>query len=83
MKCEMQLRRPFPVYELTHEDRKAFLIKSEDTGVRCKRWSLKYEDGNQDFFKSKRAAVHFFRTGEKFKTKPVYANRGKAQKRIR
>lgn len=35
------------------------------------------------YFKSRRAAFSFFETGEKFELTPVYATRGKAQKRIR
>lgn len=83
MQCKMINRKPFPVYSLVEDTRKAFLVKSEDEGVRCKRWKMIVNPDKDLFFSSKRAAIHFFQTGEKYKTKPVYSVRNKSQKRIR
>ena len=41
------------------------------------------QDVEVQYFPSRRAAFHFFKTGEKFEIKPVYASRGKLQRRIR
>lgn len=69
-----------------------FVMKNEDTS-RSKRWILITDpeqndggvlEGEKKFFKSRRAAFHFFKTGEKFETKPVYDVRGKGgARRIR
>ena len=71
------------VWRVEFEGRVGHVLKSEDDGVRCKRWQLT-EGEDTKFFKSRRAAFYFFKTGEKFEPKPVYAIRGKGgAKRIR
>lgn len=58
----------------------------EKTGIadRGVRWKLTTESGG-GFFKSRRAAFHFFKTGERFETNPVYAVVGgrRSQKRVK
>jgi len=82
IKYEMVSRKPLPVYKVEHEDRFAVVRKTEDN-----RWELRGygTDCESLFFKSRRAAFHFFETGEKFKTNPVFAVMGgrKGTKRIR
>jgi hypothetical protein len=72
-------RKPFPIYKVEHEDRFATVKKVDN-----KRWEL-FLANESLFFKSRRAAFHFFETGEKFKTNPVFAVMGgrKGTKRIR
>lgn len=71
------------VWRVEFDGRTGHVLKSEDDGVRSKRWQLK-EGEETKFFKSRRAAFYFFRTGEKFETKPVFARGAKgSQKRIR
>lgn len=84
VKYTMTQRKPFPVYEVSVGEREAVVMKSEDDGVRSKRWQL-IEEGNETlYFSSRRAAFYFFEIGERFKTKPVYAGmRGGGSKRIR
>ena len=85
-KCKMVQRKPFPIYDVEYEGKFWNIIKSEDEGVRHKRWMAVQDNGGADvsYHSSKRAALHFIKTGEKFETKPVYAFRaGKQGKRIR
>jgi hypothetical protein len=81
------LRRKPPKWHVTEGERTAYVIKNPDDQGRAKRWLLVPDnyDAPQKFFKSRRAAFHFFRTGEKFITKPVYAVIGgrRSQKRVR
>jgi hypothetical protein len=72
-------RKPFPIYKVEHEDRFATVKKVDN-----KRWEL-FLANESLFFRSRRAAFHFFETGEKFKTNPVFAVMGgrKGTKRIR
>lgn len=86
MKYTMTQRKPFPIYDVEFEGKKGTVMKSEDEGVRCKRWILAEEgDEKMKFFKSRRAAFCFFTTGEKFKTNPIFAVLGgrRGTKRIR
>lgn len=80
IKYEMVSRKPLPVYKVEHNGNFATVKKTD--GPRCKRWEL-FLATESKFFKSRRAAFHFFETGEKYKTNPVYASRGKATTRIR
>lgn len=77
IKYEMVTRKPLPIYKVEHNGNFATVKKTEDN-----RWEL-FLANESKFFKSRRAAFHFFETGEKFKTNPVYASRGKATTRIR
>ena len=90
IECKLISRKPFLCYSVVCDGRKVFLVKSEKGSTeRAKRWkmittaSCDIEHEGDLFFPSKRAAIHFFKTGEKFKTKPVYRSRGKTQQRIR
>jgi hypothetical protein len=81
------LRRKPPKWHVTDGERTAYVIKNPDNQGRAKRWLVvpdNYE-GKQKFCPSRRAAFHFFRTGEKFTTTPVYAVVGgrRSQKRVR
>ena len=87
MRYTLIQRRPFPIYDVEFEGKRGTLMKSKDGGIRCKRWAL-VEDENLEevkYFPSRRAALFFFETGEKFKTNPVYATLGgrKGTTRIR
>lgn len=79
--CKMISRKP-SVYSLLDEVRECTL-KNRPYEPRSRRWELEVNLQDCIGFPSKRAAVHFFKTGEKYKTKPVYLSRGKTQKRIR
>jgi hypothetical protein len=83
LECKMISRKPFICYSVVLDSRKVFLVKSGFV-ERSKRWKMIVSPDEGLFFPSKRSALHFFQTGEKFKTKPVYASgKGKIQKRIR
>lgn len=60
-------------------------VSKTGDATRSKRWHLEGTSYNEDaHFRSRREAFHYFKTGEKFKTKPVYAGmRGGGSKRIR
>jgi len=93
---KMEQRNPI-VWNVTFGDKIGQVFRNIDKPTpRSKRWCLVdlTEFQGQDvenpvevpilYFKSRRAAFHFFKTGEKFKTKPVYAGmRGGGSKRIR
>lgn len=82
VKYTMESRKP-TVWKVEHEGRTGYVLKSEDDGVRCKRWQLT-EGEETKFFKSRRAAFCFFETGKKFETKPVYLRGARGStKRIR
>jgi hypothetical protein len=85
LECKMISRKPFICYSVVLDSRKVFLVKSEKGSTeRSKRWKMIVSPDEDLFFSSKRSALRFFQTGEKFKTKPVYASgKGKTQKRIR
>lgn len=77
------LRRKPSKWEVEFEGRTATV---ERTGIadRGTRWKL--TDGQRGgFFKSRRAAFHFFKTGERFVTKPIYSVVGgkRSQRRVR
>lgn len=81
------LRRKPSKWKVYFETRTAYVIKNPDNEGRAKRWLLvpdNYE-GAQGFFPSRRAAFHFFKTGKRFTTKPVFAVMGgrRGTKRIR
>lgn len=82
------MRRKPSKWAIEFEGRTGFVEKTGDTG-RSGRWKL-IECTSEDsrsirYFKSRRAAFHFFRTGERHETKPVYAVLGgrKGTRRIR
>lgn len=79
---EMVGRKP-ATYRVEHDGKFATVKKTGDT-TRCKRWEL-FLANESLFFRSRREAFHFFETGEKFVTKPVYQVLGgrKGNKRIR
>ena len=68
----------------------AYVEKTGET-ARSRRWRLQPLDvtlehsGGPRYFRSRRAAVHYFVTGEKFETSPVFAVVGgrRSQKRVR
>ena len=84
IKYTMQERRPNPVYVVDDGTKMGMVEKTGDT-TRCKRWKLLLEGEEDKFFKSRREAFHFFETGEKYQTNPVFAVLGgrKGTKRIR
>jgi len=79
---EMVGRKP-AVYKVEKGGEFATVKKTGDT-TRSKRWEL-FLANESLFFRSRREAFHFFKTGEKFVTKPVYQVLGgrKGNKRIR
>jgi hypothetical protein len=98
IKYEMVSRKPRPVYNVAFADKIGQVFKNLDKPVSiAKRWCLvdltEFRGQNDPegvevpilYFKSRRAAFHFFETGEKFKTNPVFAVMGgrKGTKRIR
>lgn len=78
------LRRKPSVWAVEHDGRTGTVAKGPHDAAPSKRWKLD-GDAGAHFFKSRRAAFHFFRTGEKFTVKPVYAVIGgrRSQKRVR
>lgn len=82
------LRRKPSKWAVEFEGRTGTVEKTGDTG-RSGRWKLT-EDTSEDsrsirHFRSRREAFHFFRTGERFETNPVFAVLGgrRGTKRIR
>jgi hypothetical protein len=73
MKYTLVERKP-AVYDVEFDGRSGRVSKTGDN-TRSKRWHL-IADGEDRYFRSRREAFHFFKTGEKFKTKPVYASLG-------
>jgi hypothetical protein len=72
-------------YKVEFEGRKGVVFKTGNTD-RAKRWHLDGVSYNESQdFRSRREAFHFFMTGEKFDTKPVFETLGgrKGSKRIR
>ena len=89
---KMVQRTPLLIYNIKDGYRKAFVEKLPNSGR--KKWRLTVpmdnlpvsEGGEPDSvysFSSRRAAFHFFKTGEKFEVTPVYTTRDKNRKRIR
>ncbi len=83
IECKMISRKPLLCYSVVMDSRKVFLVKNANGTERSMRWMLLVGIGEDKFFPSKRAALHFFKTGEKFKTNPVYAARGGKNSKIR
>lgn len=84
MKHTLVQRKP-SVYDVEFEGRRGRVSKTGET-TRSKRWHLEGVSYNEErHFRSRREAFYFFETGEKFKTKPVYATLGgrKGTQRIR
>lgn len=83
-KYEMVGRKPAK-YNVEFEGRTGIVFQTGDP-TRSKRWHLdgvSYDESRD--FQSRRAAFHYFKTGEKHTTKPVFQVLGgrKGQKRIR
>ncbi len=77
-------RKPI-AYRVEFDGRVGEVFRTGDT-TRSKRWHLDGVSYNESKdCTSRRAAFHFFKTGEKFVTKPVYQVLGgrKGNKRIR
>ena len=81
IKYELIGRKPAK-YKVEFEGRTGTVFQTGGTSCGM-RWTVADDGANPSFFKSRRAAFHFFEHGTKFKLKPVYATRGKSQKRIR
>ena len=81
IKFEMVGRKPAR-YNVEFEGRTGSVFQTGEA-TRRMRWAMEHEGQNPQFFPSRRAAFHFFETGEKFVTKAVFAARGKSQRRIR
>lgn len=87
IKYEMLGRKPAK-YKVEDSKGNTGAVYNQPEETVNKRWRLVVADVEKDImylteFKSRRAAFHFFEHGTKFELTPVYATRGKAQKRIR
>lgn len=76
----LEKRKP-AVWRVEADGRTGYVLKRDDEGDRAKRWQLTVGE-ETTYFKSRRSAFVFFRTGEKFSPKPVFAD-GRSGKRIR
>ena len=71
MLCEYKLLRRKPSKWAVSDGTRTGTVEKTGSTERRKRWRLHAEKGG--FFPSRRAAMHFFTTGERFKTRPRFA----------
>ena len=78
------VRRKPSKWAVEFDGRTGFVEKTGRT-ERIRRWKLTLPDGPGGYFASRRGAIHYFVTGEKFETNPVFAVLGgrRGTRRIR